>query len=120
MMRRMLTLRVQISALPLGSVVEDAALLERPAGNQSSPRRSLVLLARLPPVGVVLAHDVQHIAALEGQACLLAGDIRIDVRVIVKVGAYPHLGLPLGTLVVRRNQLEGDGALGVLLFQKKI
>lgn len=117
--RDMLTLRVQIGAVLLCTVMEDTALLQRPAGNQTGSCRALVLLARLPPVGIVLGHNVQHIAALEGQTRLLARNVRIHIRIVVKVGPHPHFGLALGALVVRGNQLKGNGALRVLLVVYK-
>lgn len=115
----MLTLRVQISAILLGTIVEDATLLQSPTGYQACPRRALVLLAGLPPVGIVLGHYMQDITTLEGQTRLLAGDIGVHIGIVVKVGAYSHLGLALGARGVRGHQLEGYSALGVLLEGKK-
>lgn len=92
-----------------------ASLLEGTARYEAGTCGTLVILACLPPIGIVLRHNVQHIAALECQTGLLAGYIRIYLRIVVKMCTHTHLGLTLGALGVRGHQLEGDGAFGILL-----
>lgn len=45
----------------------------------------------LPPVGVILADDVEYVSLLEGQAQLSTRHERVIRGVIVKVSSYVHL-----------------------------
>ncbi len=85
---------------------------------------------RSPPEGILLADDVQDVPLGEAQPGVLAGDVGVPLRVVVEErpeadarlsdrpgrppgaghldgggGPHPRLG---------RDQLEGDGVLGLL------
>ena len=53
--------------------------------------RLLPDLERLPPVWVVSAHHMQHLAALKLEAQFAAGQVRVDKRVVVKVRTHVEL-----------------------------
>lgn len=48
--------------------------------------------AHLPPVGIVLVHDLEQVTRAEAQAGLFAGDEAVSGRVVVKVAFHEHLG----------------------------
>ena len=51
----------------------------------------LAISVGLPPVGVVLADDVEDVATLEGDAELVAGDVEIVVRGVGEVCSVVEL-----------------------------
>lgn len=58
---------------------------------------------------------MQDVPPDEAEPGLLARDVRIVLRLVVKVRLDAHLALPLIQLTVRGHQLERDGSLGILL-----
>lgn len=79
-------------------------LLELLGGNEASSKVGVSHSLGLPPGGVILAHHLQDLPLLEGQACLLAGDGTVLPRVIVEEGTHEHLhgkGCSEGTLLYK-------------------
>lgn len=66
-------------------------LLELLGRDEASSKVSVSHSLGLPPGGVILAHHLQDLPPLEGQACLLAGDGTVLPRVIVEEGTHEHL-----------------------------
>lgn len=69
----------------------DPPFLELLGGDEASSKVGVPHSLGLPPRGVVLAHHFQDLPALEGQACLLAGDGPVLPRVVVEEGPHEHL-----------------------------
>lgn len=66
-------------------------LLELLGGDEASSKVGVSHSLGLPPGGVILAHHLQDLPPLEGQACLLAGDGTVLSRVIVEEGTHEYL-----------------------------
>lgn len=71
--------------------ISNLPLLELLGGDEASSKVRVSHSLGLPPGGVVLAHHLQDLPPLEGQACLLAGDGTVLPRVIVEEGTHEHL-----------------------------
>ena len=70
----------------------DSLLLEGLGGDESGERLVVLALAvRLPPVGVLLVDDVQHVALAERDAELAARNVDVVLGVVVEVRAHVHL-----------------------------
>lgn len=80
----------------------DPPFLELLGGNKASSKVGVPHSLGLPPRRVVLAHHLQDLPALEGQACLLAGDGPVLPWVVVEEGPHEHLQ---GTGWVRRPSI---------------
>lgn len=74
-----------------GSNTPNLPLLELLRRDEASSKVGVPHSLGLPPGGVVLAHHLQDLPPLEGQACLLAGDGTVLPRVIVEEGTHEHL-----------------------------
>ena len=69
----------------------DPPFLELLGGNKASSKVGVPYSLGLPPRGVILAHHLQDLSALEGQACLLAGNRPVLPRVVVEEGPHEYL-----------------------------
>jgi hypothetical protein len=58
---------------------------------------------------------MKNVAFLKSEAGFFAGDIGVIFGIVVKERLYPDLTLPLVILAIRRDELERDYAVGVLL-----
>lgn len=66
-------------------------LLELFGGDESGPQVAVSHTLGLPPRGVVLGHDLQDVAPLEGESCLLARCCLVFQWDVVKQGSHVHL-----------------------------
>lgn len=89
--------------------------LQCPAGYQPGPHVAVALPPRLPPVGVILRHYVQHVTLLEVEAGLFARDVRVAGGRVVEVRADTHFALAYARFAVGRDEFESYRAFGVLL-----
>lgn len=69
----------------------DPPFLELLGGDKASSKVGVPHSLGLPPRRVILAHHLQDLPALEGQARLLAGDGPVLPRVVVEEGPHEHL-----------------------------
>lgn len=65
--------------------MQDSTLLKSAARYQTRPHVAVTLTSRLPPVCVVLADNVQHIAAGEIQSSFFAWDVGIGFRYVIEM-----------------------------------
>lgn len=95
--------------------MNDTAFLQSSTGYQTSPSFSIALLARLPPIRIILRNNVQNFAALESQSSFFTGNIGIIVRIVFEVCPHSDFTLSAAQFVLGWHNLEGDRSLGVLL-----
>jgi hypothetical protein len=89
---------------PLCNSTPSLPLLELLRWDEASSKVGVAYSLGLPPGGVILAHHLQDLPPLEGQASLLAGDGTVLPRVIVEEGTHEYLdgkGCSEGTLLYK-------------------
>ena len=69
----------------------DPPFLELLGGDETGPEVGVPYSLGLPPRGIILAHHLQDLPALERQACLLARNGPVLPRVVVEKSPHEHL-----------------------------
>lgn len=87
-------------------------LLELFGGDESGPQVAVSHALGLPPRGVVLGHDLEDVAPLEGKSRFLAGSRLVFQRDVVKQGSHVHLESKTKRFTVNKN---GQSCLSVWL-----
>lgn len=95
--------------------MDNSAFLQSSARNQAGSGCSFGLPTSLPPVRIILRNNVQNISTFKPQARFFAGNIRISLRLVIKVCSNSNFALPGTELILRRNYFESDCSLGILL-----
>ena len=76
---------------PSSQHAPDPPFLELLGGDEASSKVGVPHSLGLPPRGVILAHHLQDLPALEGQPCLLAGNGPVFPGVVVEESPHEHL-----------------------------
>ena len=115
---KILTCRIFRMRFRLRSIMNYSTFLQRSTRNQSSSGGSFTFLSGLPPISIILRHDMQDVTSLKSQTRFFAWNIRIKIGIIDEMRSNANFAFSLTHFTVRGDQLESDCSLGVLLFGK--